>query len=145
VLLYVLLLSLISVLMPTSTSLEKEVFLILRAFVVSRILPVPGRYKSYYLEIFAHWPNREASALPRRKPLRRPLGSEVAIGIFVFQYCVQVPFYVIFLVFSGTQLKSHRALLDTETFIHPTEVKEAFVFVVKLSWCFSGFASFCGV
>jgi hypothetical protein len=71
------------VLLPTSTSLEKGVLPVLRAFVVSCILPIPGRYESCYLGIFAHWPNQEASALPRRKPLRRPLGFGVAIGTFV--------------------------------------------------------------
>lgn len=70
-------------LLPPTTSLEKEVLPVLRAFVVSRILPVPGRYESCYLGIFAHRPNREASALARRKTLRRPLGSGVAIGIFI--------------------------------------------------------------
>ena len=42
----------------SSTSLEKEV-LVNRAFVVSHILPVPGRYESYYLGIL------RSSAVPR--------------------------------------------------------------------------------
>ena len=45
-----------------STSLEKEVLPVLRAFVVSRSLPVPGRFESCYLGIFAYRPIREASA-----------------------------------------------------------------------------------
>jgi hypothetical protein len=111
------------VLLLPSTSLEKEVLPVLRTFVMSRILPVPGRCESCYLGIFAHRPNQEAFALSRRKILRRPLGSGVAIKIFIPVLRSRTNLRVFPSVFPVPQLDSHQTL-DTEAFIHPTEVEE---------------------
>jgi hypothetical protein len=67
----------------SSTSLEKEVLPpVLRAFVVSRSLPVPGRCKSCYLGILRLSADSGSVCVQRSKILRRPLGSGIAIGIY---------------------------------------------------------------